>query len=312
MTISDLDELIATIRSFKNFFIRQFGLLQSTTLNSEFSSVEFSVLDEIGNHGGYPLDSLMRKMGLDIEYLTTIINKLKKAELIMGLKRGTAGENEILRLTEFGRKKYIILNGRADKEIEETLNLIANEDREKIVVAIETLKKILSYQSGFKYSQPYIIREHQTSDIAWILRQHLLFYGTNMNWDGGRQTSIDNICKKLEQSLRLKSEICYVAEIDKQLVGSAAILKSQESKVANLRILLVSNDARGYGIGSNLVDKCNTFARLAGYKKISLLTNNLHQTARTIYHSRGYSLVQEEPIEVTGKKIILETWELYL
>ena len=64
---------------------------------------------------------------------------------------------------------------------------------------------------------------------------------------------------------------------------------------AQLRILLVTLEARGHGLGGRLVDTCLRFARDAGYERMNLWTTGSLDAARHIYFSRGFELVGEEP-----------------
>jgi GNAT superfamily N-acetyltransferase len=95
-------------------------------------------------------------------------------------------------------------------------------------------------------------------------------------------------------------------------VGSIALARDAEEGVGKLRLLLVEEQARGYGLGSRLVDECHGFARAAGYRKMRLWTTDQQHAARQIYRSKGYVLVAEEPVHAFGKDMVNETWEMDL
>ena len=70
--------------------------------------------------------------------------------------------------------------------------------------------------------------------------------------------------------------------------------------------------ARGSGVGAKLVAACSTFARAAGYQRITLWTQSHLSAARRLYVNEGYRLVAEEPHRSFGLDLVAETWELEL
>jgi hypothetical protein len=49
-----------------------------------------------------------------------------------------------------------------------------------------------------------------------------------------------------------------------------------------------------------------------GYETIRLWTNDPLKAARHIYESEGFELIEEEPHERFGPKLVAQTWELVL
>jgi GNAT superfamily N-acetyltransferase len=84
----------------------------------------------------------------------------------------------------------------------------------------------------------------------------------------------------------------WVAEVDESVVGlaTAHIIASihAPAPVAMLTVLVVSERARGRGIGARLVAEAEAFARARGAPKISL-TSALHRAgAHEFYKRLGY------------------------
>jgi GNAT superfamily N-acetyltransferase len=163
-----------------------------------------------------------------------------------------------------------------------------------------------------KYAQPFVLRAHRPGDMDWITRRHGEIYETNQGWDRSFETLVGQICADFERDFDPALEHCWIAEMNGQPVGSIALARSGEEGVAKLRLLLVEEQARGYGLGSRLVDECHRFARAAGYRKMRLWTTDQQMEARHIYQNKGYVLVAEEPVHAFGKDMVNETWELPL
>jgi len=98
-------------------------------------------------------------------------------------------------------------------------------------------------------------------------------------------------------------------------VGCVFCVRSRDAtddETAQLRILLVTPEARGLGLGRALVDRCTGFARAAGYRRVVLWTNDPLAAARRIYLERGFRLVDEEPHHSFGVDLVGQNYALAL
>jgi len=103
----------------------------------------------------------------------------------------------------------------------------------------------------------------------------------------------------------------WIAELNGEPVGCIFCVASEEG-TAKLRILLVDPSARGHGIGAQLVRECIEFAWTAGYRQITLWTNDVLTSARRIYQAAGFGLVDEESHHSFGHDLVGQNWILTL
>lgn len=307
-----LNDRIAAVRSFNRFFTRHIGVLREGLLHSQFTLTETRVLYELAHHGDQPSAALCRDLGLDRGYLSRIIAKFESAGMVSKVPSATDGRSKLLHLTEHGRAVYEPLDRSSREEVGEMLGHLGESDQLRLLDAMGILRELLDKEGGMKYSQPFVLRTHGDGDLEWITRRHGDFYASHQGWDRSFETLVAQICADFERNYNPEFEHCWIAEMAGQRVGSIAVTHSGEEGVAKLRLLLVEEEARGYGLGSRLVDECHRFARAAGYRKMRLWTTDQQKEARHIYSSKGYVLVAEEPVHAFGKDMVNETWELNL
>src|SRR5262249_3204647 len=106
-------------------------------------------------------------------------------------------------------------------------------------------------------------------------------------------------------------ERCWIAERDGAIVGSVFLVRETD-EVARLRLLLIEPSVRGLGLGHRLVEECVNFARSAGYRRVTLWTQNNLLAARRIYEKEGFRLSSVEKHNHFGPELMGEVWDLTL
>jgi GNAT superfamily N-acetyltransferase len=148
-------------------------------------------------------------------------------------------------------------------------------------------------------------------DIGWVIYRHGLLYSREYGWDETFEALVAGVAAKFAAGYDPERERCWIAELDGERVGCIFLVRKSKT-VGKLRLLLVEPQARGLGLGRRLVDECLSFARQAGYRKITLWTNDVLVAARHIYERAGFRLVHAEPYHDFGHDLVSETWELAL
>jgi GNAT superfamily N-acetyltransferase len=189
------------------------------------------------------------------------------------------------------------------------LGTLPAADQNRLIEAMGAIEKLLGARPEPK--SPYLLRPHQPGDMGWVVHRHGVLYAQEYGWDERFEALVAEIAAKFIQNFDPKRERCWIAETDGGIAGSVFLVKESDT-VAKLRLLLVEPAARGLGIGGRLVNECIRFARQAGYRTITLWTqNNLH-AAIHIYENAGFHLVREERHRSFGYDLVSQTWELAL
>jgi DNA-binding MarR family transcriptional regulator/N-acetylglutamate synthase-like GNAT family acetyltransferase len=309
MSENDFDRRVGAVRRFNRFWTRQIGVLREGYLESSFSLTEVRVLYELAHREETTASELGEELGLDAGYLSRVLRGFEKHALIHKRPSEADGRRRLLRLTERGREAFAPLDARSRNDIGAMLGSLSVAEQERLVGAMRTIEELLGARPD--PAVPYLLRPHWPGDMGWVVHRHGVLYATEYGWDERFEALVAEIVAKFIQQYDPRRERCWIAERDGEIVGCVFLVRESE-EIAKLRLLLVEPKARGLGIGSRLVEECIRFARQAGYRKITLWTNDVLSSARRIYEAMGFRLVHEEPHHSFGHDLVGQTWELML
>lgn len=156
-----------------------------------------------------------------------------------------------------------------------------------------------------------LLRDPQPGDMGWVVQQHGEIYAREYGWNAEFEALVASIVAQYLRKRQPDWERCWMAELNGERVGSVFLVRKSKT-VAQLRMLILTPQARGLGLGARLTDECIAFARSKGYRKIVLWTNSCLDAARGIYARRGFELVKSEPYQGFGQSLVGETWALKL
>lgn len=155
-------------------------------------------------------------------------------------------------------------------------------------------------------------RADQPGDLGWVVMAHGEVYHQQFGWNTDFEALVAKIVADYALDHDPSREAAWIAEVDGQRAGCIFLVASDEPTIAKLRILLVTPTARGLGLGTRLVEECVAFARAAGYRTITLWTNDVLASARKIYQAFGFTLTHEESHHSFGHDLIGQHWNLDL
>src|SRR5215208_4803276 len=303
---NDFDRRVGVVRSFNRFWTRQIGVLREGYLESRFSLTEVRVLFELAHRKETTASELCEELGLDAGYLSRLLGGRRIVKKKHKRPSEADGRRSLLRLTEQGLETFAPLDARSRSDIGAMLGSLTVAEQERLVGAMRTIEGLLTEEEG-----SYLLRPHESGDMGWVVHRHGVLYAGEYGWDERFEALVAEIVAKFIREYDPKLERCWMAERDGEIVGCVFLVRESE-EIAKLRLLLVEPKVRGLGIGSRLVEECIRVARQAGYRKITLWTNDVLDSARRIYKAMGFRLVHEEPHHSFGHDLVGQTWELML
>jgi DNA-binding MarR family transcriptional regulator/GNAT superfamily N-acetyltransferase len=302
------DSRIAAVRRFNRFYTRTIGALQEGLLDSSFSLTEARVLYELHQRAGATATELGRDLDLDAGYLSRILQRLERDGLLARSPSTTDRRQSLLSLTKAGRAAFAPLDERSREEVGRLLATLPETAQETLVDAMARIESMLSSATP---SRPWLLRQHRPGDIGWVIARHGAIYAEEYGFDSRFEALVAHVAGDFLASHDPKFERCWIAECDGVNVGSVFLVRKSAAE-AKLRLLIVDPSARGAGIGRRLVAECIAFARSAGYRTMTLWTNDVLVAARNIYQQAGFRLVASQPHSDFGPSMVGEDWELRL
>ena len=147
--------------------------------------------------------------------------------------------------------------------------------------------------------------------IGRISELHALYYSREWNFDHFFEakvaTELSNFINRYDES----QDCIWSSIINRTLEGSITIDgSSEESNVAHLRWFIVSDKAKGTGIGKHLMNKAVEFCRLSSVNKVYLWTFQGLEPAKHLYQKFGFKLVEEFDGSQWGTTVTEQRYEL--
>ncbi|TME30116.1 MAG: MarR family transcriptional regulator [Chloroflexi bacterium] len=306
---STLARRVAAVREFNRFYTSRIGVLDEGYLSSRFSLTEVRVLYELAHRGSATASELGRDLGIDAGYLSRILRGFARRGVLARTAARDDARKSILRLTPRGKAAVAPLEARARDQIGVMLEKIPAAEQERLVASMRAIERGL--KSGPRATPKVTLRSHRPGDMGWVVERHGALYWQEYGWDETFEALVADIVARFITHLDPKRERCWIAEVDGERVGCVFCVRRSKT-VAKLRLLLVEPQARGLGVGSRLVDECIRFARAAGYRELTLWTNDVLVAARRIYERAGFELVESERHRSFGKALVGQNWVLRL
>lgn len=145
-----------------------------------------------------------------------------------------------------------------------------------------------------------IIRPIQKEDnqaIAQVIRQVLIEYNVPKVGTAYADPQLDSMFKTYITS----QSVYFVIENNGQIIGGAGVshLENEADTICELQKMYFLPEARGIGLGTQMMEKCLQSARDFGYKKCYLETMPNMEDAQKLYQKVGFEYLCN-PLGNTG------------
>ena len=151
----------------------------------------------------------------------------------------------------------------------------------------------------------------QPGDIGYVSYLHGILYAQEHELDYTFEGYVAAALGEFAISYDELKDYFALAETDGRIVGSIAIVGLKD-QTAQLRWFLVHPDARGSGLGRNLLQGALTFCREHGFRSVFLWTISDLKAASYLYREAGFRLTEQRTHEIWGGMRTEERYDLVL
>lgn len=302
--------LVEQVRSFNRFYTREIGLLAEHLPDSKLTLTEARVLYELAQCQEQTAANIIRNLNMDKAHISRIVARFQAASLLKSRISPEHGKHKLLSLTAAGKKAFRRLDRGTEAQIEDLVAPLSAEQRHRLAKNMRDIRRVLKAEAPSH--DDVKLRSLAIGDMGWIAHRQAVLYHAECGWDWTYEALVSQILGDFALHFDPTREDAWVAHIDNEIVGSIFLMKSQDMQVAKLRLLYVEPSARGLGVGSRLVKRCIERARELGYGKLTLWTSDNLVSARKLYQSEGFALIEENKQHSFGKNLVFQTWTLDL
>ena len=298
---------IAVLRRFNRFYTNRIGVLREGLSQSGFSLTQARVLYELANRKDTTATELGAALDLDAGYLSRILRAFERQGLLTKAQSATDRRQSILRLTGAGRAAFAPLDAAAHEEAERLLSRLSDTDQEALLSSMRRVEALLGEPSTVSWTT----RPPLPGDLGWVVQRHGALYAAEYGFSEKFEALVARVAGDFLTQHDPARERCWIVEQEGVRLGSVFLMRASDD-IGKLRLLIVEPTARGRGIGRQLVATYIAFARDAGYRRLTLWTNDILLAARGIYRAAGFRLIASAPHNDFGPAIVGEDWELDL
>jgi DNA-binding MarR family transcriptional regulator/GNAT superfamily N-acetyltransferase len=300
---------VDSVRAFNRAWTARIGALGASHLETPYTLTEARVLYELAKRTAASVAELRRELALDAGYLSRIMGSLRAEGLLkMGVSESDRRQ-KVARLTPKGRRAFAVLDARAGEQVTSLLSPLSEGDQQRLVGALGAVRGLLDPTPA--HAPAFVLRPPRPGDLGWVVQVHGALYAEEYGWDERFEALVAKVVADYAGARDPEKDAAWIAEVDGERAGCVFCIK-RDPEVAQLRLLLVEPRFRGLGIGARLVEECVRFARRAGYRKMTLWTNDVLTSARRIYEGAGFILLAEEAHRRFGPELVGQTFALTL
>lgn len=285
------------VRQYSRQLVRELDLVKGSYLDTGYTFSQCHVLFELSVHKSLNLMAIAGNLLIDKSNTSRTVKQLVELGLITAESVASDNRQKLFSLTTKGAKALGSTLHLANKQVEDALNILSEEQQNVVVQGIQlyadALKKI-RFQSQYTIR---LIQKQDNDQVAHLIRTVMTeFRAVGVGYSIG-DAEVDD----MYGHYRDKRSCYYVITSGDRVVGCGGLgrLEVDNKFICELQKMFFLPEARGIGLGQRLLLLLLDDARTREYKKCYLETLDRMYQANELYQKNGFELLGK-PMGTTG------------
>ncbi len=296
---------LAEIRQASRSLVRELGVVGARHPTSGYTVTESHALVELDLHIRLRLGELADRLVLDKSTTSRALSTLKRQRLVTERKDKLDSRAKLFALTPKGRQVAVKIHSDANMRVEKSLEHLAPTERDAILSAIKLYARCLERS---RKAQAYTVRPIKKSDNAAlvdVIRDVRVEHGSVI---GGEAPVLEPEEEDMFGLHRGTGLAYFVVVNGIRVVGGGGIgpLPGGDTDVCELRRMYFLPEARGLGLGREVLAQCLAAAKEIGYRACYAETMAAMHKANRLYEGFGFRYL-DAPVGQTGHEFT-DSW----
>lgn len=292
-----MESKVNEVRQYSRQLVRELDLVKGSYLDTGYTFSQCHVLFELSVHKSLNLLALAENLLIDKSNTSRTVKQLVELGLITAERVASDNRQKLFSLTAKGEKALRATLHLANKQVEDALGILSEEQQELVVQGIQLYADALKKS---RLQSNYTIRSIQKRDndqVARLIRTVM----TEFRAVGDGYSIGDPEVDDMYGNYRNKRSCYYVITSGDQVVGCGGLgpLDGGDKFTCEMRKMFFLRETRGIGLGRRLLLLLLDEARSRDYKKCYLETLDRMWQANELYQKNGFQLI-EKPMGTTG------------
>ncbi len=313
--------IVDKIRYSSRSLVRQLGFMGGRFAGTELSPSAVHALIEIDKNC-LTAGELGLLLCLEKSSISRMLRKLKEQNYVIEQIKAGDSRAKTLSLTATGKIRVDEINQFGERQVRDAMSNLTAFEQEQVTAGLQLYSVALEGISPSKLEQKVeIVEGYQPTLIGKVTQLHSEYYARESGFGQHFESVVASGLAEFSGRLTHPTNKIWLALIDGEIVGSIAIdgedlnasidtalelnLEGERAKViGHLRWFIISDSARGSGLGNKLLDVALKFADQCGFSETHLWTFSGLDAAKHLYGKKGFELTTQKLGSQWGNEVL--------